>query len=627
MTKKFSQFTAQLTVLLTDELVGLKSSDNMKATIQVIKDAINSAGGTVTGDVEIVGAHKAQTYQGNGALITAVPSAGVGGSSSESSLTLLCNSGNANPLSKVVASKFSVDLFEADENGFVLKSSIPYSHEDAAIPFDKDLKLQGKELLQSQTILNMQPGPSAVGNGSTSKIIIPNSNELQIGTGDGSFVFGVKTPKGANYSASNVLFDKRTGAGNGYQCLINSNNKVEFAFDDGGSIVILNDSVINDGEWHWFDVVADRDGVLSMTQDGILQADTAAMSANDSNDTTNLYLFNDTTSSFGFDGEFILKGILNRAHTAAEAVKHTASQQVAFDPADEGASNVEILTAPDLAFSTDVANAAAFNSAYVWSVTGTITIAVVSNVLTTTGSLTSQGLLGWLNLTPANRYRLILQIDSLTNDINIGTGATNYAVITTPGLKIIEFIAVTAQVHMRPNADVSTSVVVNASAINNSITQIGIIARYLPPDLVFDSDGNALYWKDSSGNSNHGAGTDVKGANISEQLQQMDGTFTPSNGDFGTWTAPTFTAVTRKIGGKIEMVITQTGGTIDPGAAGKYFNALSYTPAYKVTGFASNASFANLGGVILLTDGKLYFTDDTGPQTTLTLSLTFTTND
>jgi len=103
-----------------------------------------------------------------------------------------------------------------------------------------------------------------------------------------------------------------------------------------------------------------------------------------------------------------------------------------------------------------------------------------------------------------------------------------------------------------------------------------------------------------------------------------EGTWTPTQGNFGTWTAPVFSAAYTKIGRSVTVNVRQNSGTISSGGAGKYIAGLPYAPSIEgTTGIASNGSVQSVSDLLLYSGGNIYFISDIVSQTSLQFSLTY----
>lgn len=102
------------------------------------------------------------------------------------------------------------------------------------------------------------------------------------------------------------------------------------------------------------------------------------------------------------------------------------------------------------------------------------------------------------------------------------------------------------------------------------------------------------------------------------------GTWTPTQGTFGTWSSPTFNARYTRIGNQVTLFLQQTTGSIDSGVAGSYIQGLPFTPAVSGSGMAVNGSIQFVSNLLIYPDGKLYFLDNTGAQGSATFTISYT---
>jgi hypothetical protein len=102
------------------------------------------------------------------------------------------------------------------------------------------------------------------------------------------------------------------------------------------------------------------------------------------------------------------------------------------------------------------------------------------------------------------------------------------------------------------------------------------------------------------------------------------GTWTPTQGNFDTWTSPTFSAKYVKIGKLVTLFVEQTGGTIESSAV-RYMEGLPFTPSSENGGgTVSNISVVSLGTVLIKDTGsRIWFPTPTGSQTSLTFQATY----
>lgn len=297
---------------------------------------------SITGDEEISGSHKAASYEGNGVLITGVPSSGVGGNSSEDSLSLICNSANGTPDAKVVISKYSTDLVDIDETGVSPKTGIPYTHDDDAIPFDKDLDLQGKRIIRDQGRLESQVFQALHFNGDGDFVEWVDDQNLDFGTQD----FGIDFYGKLENNASNgyILAKRTTGAG--WYVRKNANGTLRLGYDDGSGLIALDTSttVIDTDKNIAISINGDRSGNAIVWINGVKDSATLDISS-DTNSLSNSLALRSGKSSTGVDFLSGLSGhirLWNRTRTDDEAKAFSANPQKALDFADEGASNTDL---------------------------------------------------------------------------------------------------------------------------------------------------------------------------------------------------------------------------------------------------------------------------------------------
>jgi len=147
--------------------------------------------------------------------------------------------------------------------------------------------------------------------------------------------------------------------------------------------------------------------------------------------------------------------------------------------------------------------------------------------------------------------------------------------------------------------------------------------------------GRAVAMAGGSFTDNITQGTAAKGVNftantpaagMTSQLLNWyeEGTWTPTQGDFGTWTSPTFDARYTRVGNQVTLFFRQTGGTIAAGAASKYIQGIPFAPSVPATGVCLNGSVQTVSNIILWTDSKIYFVSDTGSQAGAVFTITYT---
>lgn len=103
-----------------------------------------------------------------------------------------------------------------------------------------------------------------------------------------------------------------------------------------------------------------------------------------------------------------------------------------------------------------------------------------------------------------------------------------------------------------------------------------------------------------------------------------EGTWTPTQGNFATWTSPTFNATYIKIGRIVTVSLTQTGGTIS-GNALQYIGGLPFAPkaGLRGTSTSSNANVLNVADLLAWDDANIYVISTTGSQASWCFSITY----
>jgi uncharacterized protein YcfJ len=103
-----------------------------------------------------------------------------------------------------------------------------------------------------------------------------------------------------------------------------------------------------------------------------------------------------------------------------------------------------------------------------------------------------------------------------------------------------------------------------------------------------------------------------------------EGTWTPADVTFSTWTSPTFTAVYTKIGRAVTINLRQTGGTIAASTVGRSLNGLPFSAGAFAVGSVSDGSVNNYGNCIV-SGTAIYFTDIIPSETDLGVTVTYYT--
>ena len=177
------------------------------------------------------------------------------------------------------------------------------------------------------------------------------------------------------------------------------------------------------------------------------------------------------------------------------------------------------------------------------------------------------------------------------------------------GAGVNSYINVDSDQFGRPTFTVGTG---ETGAVSDrlSINYLGDVT-FSTGNLVIGTSGKGIDFSATSGTGTSELFNDYE-----------EGTWTPTQGTFTTWTSPTFNAKYTKIGRLVTITLRQTGGTISSGGA-NYIEGLPYTPLQGGAGSASSGTLAALGSILAWTNGRLYFTAATGSQTSLVATVTY----
>lgn len=178
-------------------------------------------------------------------------------------------------------------------------------------------------------------------------------------------------------------------------------------------------------------------------------------------------------------------------------------------------------------------------------------------------------------------------------------------------------------------------------------TAVSMIRRNSSDEVAIDEDGygttigfNRRFDFSGSGNLTLGignviVGTAGKGIDFSANTHAPgmtselldwyeEGTWTPTQGTFTTWTTPVFSARYTRIGNQVTLFLQQTQGTIASGGAGKKIGGLPFEPAVSGSGVATNGSVQSVSDLLVYPGSELFFVSDTGSQTSLTFTISYT---
>ena len=102
-----------------------------------------------------------------------------------------------------------------------------------------------------------------------------------------------------------------------------------------------------------------------------------------------------------------------------------------------------------------------------------------------------------------------------------------------------------------------------------------------------------------------------------------EGTWTPTQDTFDTWTTPTFTATYTKVGRVVHLNLYQTGGTVGWSALDS-IGGLPFTPGTIAVGYATDTTPASdNGAIVAYTNSKIYFQKANASETGLVFSVTY----
>jgi len=134
-------------------------------------------------------------------------------------------------------------------------------------------------------------------------------------------------------------------------------------------------------------------------------------------------------------------------------------------------------------------------------------------------------------------------------------------------------------------------------------------------NLIIGTAGKGI---DFSANT-HAAGM------TSELLNDYEeGTWTPTQGTFTTWTAPVFNARYTRIGNQVTLFLQQTQGTIASGGAGKKIGGLPFNPAVSGSAVSTNGSIQSVSDLLIYPGSEIFFVSDTGSQGSFTFTASYT---
>jgi len=192
---------------------------------------------------------------------------------------------------------------------------------------------------------------------------------------------------------------------------------------------------------------------------------------------------------------------------------------------------------------------------------------------------------------------------------NFGLGAPNFPY----GVTI-------AGVTTASNVSVASSV--TASTFYGSGANLtGVAVNSATGDFTI-TNGNVVV---SNGYGIDFSADDQNAGMTSELLDDYEeGTWTPTQVNFDTWTSPTFNATYTKIGRLVTVVLYQTGGTVG-WSVQQRIGGLPFTPSTPSTGYFCDNFPAQNGGILVWTNSSLYFATASASETEITVRASYFT--
>ena len=583
----------------------------------------------------------ADIFSGSGAELHSVPGTGPGGTASAGTLTIQCNDDDSTPGAKIVFSKglLGVVLGELDENGFRPAAGIPYTHADDAIPFAKSLNLQDFEFIRSKTITEMQRGKSLHYNGINAETEVPNNVNINFNTDDLTIFIRFRWNGGIEQ-----LVSKRNTSNDGYQIETRSAG-VTIRFDAAGTTIIATDETMVAGRIYSLMIRYKRGIELASWVLGDKQLDTAVGDSGDLNNTRSLF--------FGADGdvatEYLNSDLFriifwNKAVSVEDCASWASNHLRELEFKEIGASQTELNTQADATADNGGTEA---NSVGNWTNRASLDVMQSQGVTVAAGSWALEFNanavpaancratidLNLFNLEKDKEYRIKYRRRHIGSggSWTIGMGDVPASHITNIDIETvlvsqIAFTITTYEFVYDGVNDVFICKEDNGPGDGGiyfddfSVKAIGCIEEW-SQDNIYDD-----FWF-ASQNDNHGGNTNTEVLN-KKRPDENKGTWTPTQGTFGTWTAPLFDASYVKKGSLVTITAQLFSGTIDPGGAGKIMGGLPFIPIEQSSGVVTDSTGAVLGNVV--TNGvslEILFGTDFGPVTDLIFSLTFITED
>ena len=376
-------------------------------------------------------------------------------------------------------------------------------------------------LVNSQSINDLQTRSSFKFDGSDDKITIDADSSFENIFTNGGTISGWINPKSDGEGNTGTILTTLPNSGTADGWAFRGGDEsggflrlsLHTFWDDAGASRWQTAVVVPINQWTHYSITLtannkDNDAIFYLN--GVAQpidnyANNVGSSAVIDDDSGNdLIIGNHSGSDYTFDGEISKVRLYNRVLTAEEVKNEYSGQAVPYQYV--GASQTQKISATlDRTFSTDVANATAFDATYQWQKNGASTITVSSNVLTVAVSSFHQGIWYPASMEPGKTYRLTFDATTVTGAWEIvGAISGNYTKLAdiSSGLQSYEFTTLSG---MDENVIIvahwsswPATLVIDASSTSVTMEQIGAVAEYLPTSI------GATCWLDTSGNLLHG---------------------------------------------------------------------------------------------------------------------------
>jgi hypothetical protein len=161
------------------------------------------------------------------------------------------------------------------------------------------------------------------------------------------------------------------------------------------------------------------------------------------------------------------------------------------------------------------------------------------------------------------------------------------------------------------NVDVDGVLTVDQIAEKTAAAGITLDGVTLKDGNVVLADGNGIDFSATSGTGTSELFDDYE-----------EGTWTPTQGSFTTWTSPTFAATYTKVGRLVTLNIAQTGGVIAASSAALYIGGSPYSAANDAVGVVSDGSI-NDHGHCVAGGTNIFFSNIIAPEINFIVTITF----